>query len=152
MNNVIGTTLDAWMVFIHGDKHTDSLPLRLATLVFCLSLPKRLSDDLSKVNSGNTSIIIELMARVPECSPKINNPKNILEKFISSSDSGLMHSIYLPLEYNKETHIQASGLLKSFAIKNLGCEVQVTSTKDLKLKFEFLHLESKRYLSFTLST
>jgi hypothetical protein len=151
MNNYVDNILDPWMLTIHGNKHTESPVIRLATLIYCMTLPKSLVARISNKSSSNTTVNVHLMTRIPGESPDIQNPSNVLEQLLHSSDSSLTQRVSLPLEYNKKDHIQGSGILKSFTTKYLGCETQVTSTKDMCLKFELLHLQSKRYISFIMS-
>jgi hypothetical protein len=152
MNNYVDGILDPWMLTVHGNKHSESPILRLTTLVYCMSLPKEVLNKITGSGNGSTTIDVHLMTRVPGDSPDIENPSNMLEQLLSDTDGSLVHRVSIPLEYNKKNHIQGSGIFKSFSTKCLGCETQVTSTKDMRLKFELLHLQSKRYISFTMSS
>ena len=151
MNNTVDEFLDPLMLSIHGDKHSSSPVIRLATLMYCMSLPKKLMNDIINNKNGSSTVMMDLGSRITSFSPIIQEPNNILEKLLCSTDGGLVQRINLPFQYVKQNHIKGAGFLKSEVKNLLGCEMQVMSEKDSNLKFELFHTYSKRFISFIIS-
>lgn len=150
MNTQIKELLDTWMISLHGNTHTDSPLIRLATFIFCSSLPKG-SLDIDSNKKENSSIDILLMPSIKECTPVSFQPGNELEKLMLENKDKIKSRINLPRKFNKLEHIKGSALLMSRVNRHFGCEMQVTSTKDSHLKFDLYHTSFKRCMFFTIS-
>lgn len=152
MNNTLDEILDPWMNTVHGNLYKDSSVIRLATLVFCMSLPKKLSDNFSGLTKGDSTVTVHLKPTASGYMQSGYTPSNVLEYLLQATAKELTQKVSIPFRYNKELHLQGAGFLKSFISKNFNCDVQVTTVNKVNLNFELFHRPTMRYIgSFTLS-
>jgi hypothetical protein len=151
MDSIINDFLDPLMVSIHGDKYLNSPVIRLATLVYCMSLPSKLINDIISNKDGSSTVVVNLYPGISNNIPNTSQPINVLEELLRSTSDKLVKRINLPFKYVKQNHIKGAALMCSRVKKQLDCEMQVTTVTGSDLKFELVHNPSKRYISFTMS-
>ena len=152
MNNTLNEILDPWMNTIHGQLYENSIVIRLATLFFCMSLPKSISTDLSNASKGDSSVTANLKPITSRRTSSGYTSSNVLEELLQTIPKEIIQKINIPLQYKKELHLQGAGFLKSFVLKNFNCDMHVTTVNKTDLKFELFHRPTLRYIgSFTIA-
>lgn len=151
MSNAVDSFLDPFMLAIHGETYLNSPVIRLATFIYCASLPNKLVNDVVKNKNGNSVVVVNLYPGIPGYSSNIVNPDNVLEQLLSNTNGKLIHRVNLPFQYVKQNHVKGAALMSWRVKHHLGCEMQVTTVTGSDLKFELIHNSSKRLISFTIS-
>lgn len=107
MFQIIDQRIDTWMTALHGEEHSQSSALRLATFAFCASLPKVMAEDLAKYPEGDTTVDISVAPQAPEYLPKDFQPKNLLEQLlVESGHSQVNVRISIPKQYVRQNHLK----------------------------------------------
>lgn len=150
MSKVIDELLSPWMVALHGRECLSYPAVRVATLAFCGSIPKKLTADLDTLPQGTASVEISFGYQDPDNSPQDKPEQSPVDELFLQNPDEFKQRIDIPRAYLRANHLRGGGLFKELADKELDCDMEMALDGDTVI-LELYHRYYRRYMIVRIS-